>query len=220
MENQAQPTPPSNPDSAKKSNSTIIIVVVIVAVIVIALIGYFIYRAVANNVTETALEKIIESQTGENIKIDKSGDTIKIKSEDGQGEVEFDIDGDEEGTYKMTFTDEEGQEGEFKVRTDEAGIDVPKELKDTMPIFEPSKMVTLNEMAELGIGGTFTTDKSKDDIKDFYLDEMDDYGWKKISEFEADETTSLSYSKDNQTATIIIFTQDDQIRFTLSLMTQ
>ncbi len=220
MENQTQPTPPPSPSSPKKSNSTIIIVVVIVAIIIVALIGYFIYRAVVNNVTETALERMIESQTGTNIDIDKSGDTIKIKGEDGEGEIEFDIDGDEEGTFKMKFTDEEGQEGEFKVKTDESGIDVPKELKNAIPIMDSAKMVTLNEMAELGIGGTFTTNKSKDDVKGFYLNEMEDSGWKKISEYETDETTSLSYSKDNKNATIIIFSQDDQIRFTLSLMTQ
>jgi len=212
MENQQ----PTKPDSNK---TAIIIVVVIVVILSIAIAGYFIYKAVATKVTETGLEKLIESQTGQKIDIDKEGQTMKITTEEGE-EIEYEFDEDE-GSVNIKFEDDE-QEGEFHFKSDEEGLDIPDKLKDAIPIFEPSTMITLNDLENLGVSGTFTTSKSPEDVKGFYLDKMEDKGWTKTGTFEIEDKISINFEKEfgSEQGTIMIYTADDKTHFLLSHIKQ
>jgi len=206
MENQTQPTKPAS------NKNVIIIVVVVVAVIVLALAGYFIYRAITKSFTEAGLEKLIEAQTGQKIDIDKDGKNYKITTEDGE-EIEYTF--DEDGTVNMKFEGED-EEGEFTFKSDEEGIDIPDSFKDIVPIFDPSKMITLNDLGEMGMAGTFSTSKSKDEVKDYYLKELPEQNWVKAAQFEMEGQTTVTFEKGNESITVMTYDQDDKTHFIIS----
>ncbi|MFZ5364677.1 MAG: hypothetical protein ACOZBH_00560 [Patescibacteria group bacterium] len=210
MENQTSST---NPGSNK---NIIILVVVIAAVLLIGVGGYFVYRAVANKIAEVSIEKLIESQSGQKVDIDRDGQTLKITTDEGE-QLEYAY--DEEGSVNMKFSGD-GQEGNMIFRSDEKGIDVPDSLKNALPIFTPSKMIALNDLQAMGVTGTFTTDKSKDEILSFYLKEMPQQDWKKQAQYEIDDNLSLSFTKGSDSATVIIFEEDDQTQFMIGYYKQ
>lgn len=215
MENQSSN---SNQSDTKLNKTTIIIVAVVVGVLILVLAGYFIYRAVADKFTESSIEKMIEAQTGQKVDIEKDGKTMKIESD--QGEMEYNVENGDQASFQMEFTDEQGQQERMKIQTDEEGIEVPKELKDSLPIFTPSKMITLNDMGDKGIAGTFVSEKNAEQIKDFYLTEMEKQGWSKIGEFSTNETTSINFEKNSDSANVLLYEKEDQQQFNLSIYHQ
>lgn len=206
MENQTQPTTPNS------NKNMVIIAVVVIAVVLLGLGGYFIYRAITKSFTETGIEKLIEAQTGQKIDIDKDGKNYKITTEEGE-EIEYTF--DEEGTVVMKFEGED-QKGEFSFKSDEEGIDIPDTFKKAVPIFDPATMITLNDLGDMGLAGTFSTSKSQQDVKNYYLKELPEQGWEKAGQFEIQDKTTMTFEKGNESLTVMTYNQDDQTHFILS----
>jgi len=162
----------------------IIVVILIIAVVVLIVLA----RTWAFNTSKNMTEDMIEAGTG-----------AKVEMLDENG-------------MKITVKDEDGNDQTVSFQADEDGLEIPDELKE-VPLFEPAKMISSSQINELGMGGTFSTDKSVNDVKDFYLDKMEDEGWTQEALFDVGGQVTMSFKKGEAVIMVSVFKADDKTQF-------
>jgi hypothetical protein len=93
-----------------------------------------------SSTSETAIEEILEQATGDDADIDLSDGEIKVQTEEGEVQIEFD---EEDGSFEMSVDGSQvvdaqvdGESGEINIATDdgEATIDVDEDGEGSMEI--------------------------------------------------------------------------------------
>lgn len=113
---------------------------------------------------------------------------------------------------EVEMLDEKGNDQAVSFQADENGLEIPEKLKE-IPLFEPAKMISSSQINELGLGATFSTDESVNDVKNFYVDEMEDEGWEQEALFEVGGQVTMSFKKDKSMVSLSVFKDVEKVLF-------
>jgi hypothetical protein len=173
------------------------IIAVIVSILLILVFTGGCKKNLAERLTEEAIERAIEKESGEDVDIDLDEGEITIQSDDG----EVNISSDEE-TVEI-----QSDEGDVKIGEN---VDLPEGFPKDVPVYQNMDlhlaMSTGNGYALSGI-----SQDSVAEITNWYKDKLKD--WKIVNEttFETDEGKSinLSVTKGEMDMTIMIIDTED-----------
>lgn len=169
---------------------------------------------------DSATERLIEEQTGENVEIDSEGGGMSIQTEDGSMSI------DEDGNIVITDDQGEtitgnagGEDGDFNIQSEDgefsldSGGEIPPEWPGDVP--EPSGIAELTAATQssaddLTISLTGQADKG---FVDDYASTLEDAGFVESSAFEDD--TNVTRVLDNGSWTVAITLTGEQVGVTL-----
>jgi hypothetical protein len=158
-------------------------------------------KSLAERITEEAIERAIEEESGEEVDIDLEEGEVTIKSDEGEVKISTD-----EETVEI-----ESDEGSASFGT---GADLPDDFPGIVPIYDNMEITaSWSQTDEDGISSwtvSGETQDSLDDIKAWYESQLS--GWEITGEFtiESDdgETTSINAMTDDYELSLMI-TQDE-----------
>lgn len=153
-----------------------LLIFVVIGLVILGVAGYFIRKAVSRRIGESAVEKLIEAQTGGKVDVDTNADgsDVTIKTEDG------------------SFQYSAG--GDVKIPDG-----FPKEL-----IVASDAKLTFATSSNDGASISYLTNASLDSIFNEYKSKLAGLGWKKEMELTTDENRMLNFSKSTEAAAITI----------------
>lgn len=175
--------------------------------------------------TETGIEQIVESQSGEDVDLDLDDDgSFSVQTEEGGMTV------DEDGNF--VITDENGEtitgnagaeDGDYAIETEDgdfrmdASGDVPDEWPDDVP--QPDGVTGASASVQsfddqLGISFTGT---AGDDFVDDYSAALEGAGLEQISNFESAENTTRIFEDDTWTVTVSVYDTGDGAQTAVTL---
>ena len=145
--------------------------------------------------TEKVVEEVVESETGS----------------------EIDLDYDDDGGVEIT-TDE----GEWAAGSKAT---VPDDFPSEVPVIDYNTVVSSSSFADDEDGTkSFTlmveSQKSFDDTKAYYEQQMIDEGWTSDSTFESDGTVMLSYTKAENNCAVWLAKDEGKVNVTLTVTIQ
>jgi hypothetical protein len=148
-------------------------------------------QAIEEKIVEEIAEEIIENETGAEIEnLGEEGMKITIPGEEGEEAVE------------MTFNMDGGE--------------VPEMIKGEIPVANDSEVISSTEYKDISTTATFKTPLTAEEVKDFYLSEMDDGEWEKQAELNFGGQNSLSFLKGAKMLTISIFGSDEETNYSIN----
>jgi hypothetical protein len=178
--------------------------------------------------TETGIEQVVESQTGEDVDLDVDDDgSFSVETDEGGMTV------DEDGNF--VITDENGEtitgnagdeDGDYAIETEDgdfrmdASGDVPDEWPDEVP--EPAgisggtaSVQTIDDQLGISFGGS-----AGEGFIDEYAAALEDAGFEQISNFESAENATRIFEDATWTVTVSSYGTDGDVQTSVSLFSK
>lgn len=152
------------------------VVIIVGGLVLVSLVGYFIFNKVSRKIGETAIENMINSQTG---------GRVDINTTDGNGKVTIKT---EDGTVQYSGG---------------GGVKLPDGFPQELVLATDAKIVGASS-ADNGNTVTYQTDNEQDGLFSGYIAKLTSMGWKKEMEVDTGEGKMLNFTKDKFTAIISI----------------
>lgn len=179
------------PPKGKSSNKTLFIVLAVVAFFLILpglIFGVAVFWLGRGDNSEKAAEKIISSATGSSVNIDSSNNSYSVKTKDGS---EYSV-------------------GDKQDYADDFPNAVPKYPGGTVT----SNLRTKNDSGTYW-GNTVETSDGATKVVDYFKDKLS--GWSNEAEYSYNDSTSLSYKKDDLTLLLTVSETDGKTTISYSV---
>lgn len=153
-----------------------LVVIIIGGLVLVSLVGYFIFNKLSRKIGETAVENMINSQTGGKVDIDTSGENGKVTIKMEDGTVQYSTGGN---------------------------VKLPDGFPQELIIATDAKLIGASS-ANNGNTVIYQTNSEQDTLFSDYITKLTSLGWKKEMEVDTAEGKMLNFTKDKFTAVISI----------------
>lgn len=143
-----------------------LIILIVLALILVAL--FLVGKVVARKVGQGIFSRVLSQVTDSNVKVEGDGDSVTFKGE--EGEVSFNASGD-----------------------------MPESFPKDFPVYSGATLkssFTATGEDTKGTSVVWETGDGVDKVSDFYKSELAKKGWKIVSTFEQEGTTTLTFEKE------------------------
>ena len=163
--------------------------------------------------SEKMIEEALEAETGTDVDVDISGDSITISGTDVEGGT-FHIDADgETGTYTSA-------EGELRVQAGD-DVELPADFPEDVPTYAGMKLISaMTDSSQDAIMITATTSDPMDKVTDHFKREAVANGWAETMSMPAGDMMMLQFSKNDRALSVAVMKQGQDTTIQLTVATQ
>lgn len=147
-------------------------------------------KSITGRAAEKALEKMIEKESGGKAKVDISGESLSIKTEDG----EVNISGGD-------------------------NVKIPADFPSDVYQYEGGKIMTVMQM-QGNTSVSYGCAEKPSKVTETYKSKMGQNGWTVLQTMDMGEQQMVTFSKGERVATIIVGKSDEETFISLTLATQ